>query len=210
MTYAGVRTTYVGNPMGRLTASALSTAMAAVPMPSSIGIITSLGAPVSNVSSVNGNGQAQLDTTWIFTNRFLIRFPQTSDQGAPFYGFFAAALRASLAHPVLEKSVTLLLAATGTTSVNPTSGTSTTATATLTGPAGSPVPTGTVQFTVNGTPSGGQVSLVNGQAQATLSFSTGGTYVIGFTYSGDSTYAPITVNTIAQFQPTTATFTRLT
>ena len=62
---------------------------------------------------------------------------------------------------------------------------------------GGPAPTGTVQFSSNGTPFGNPVSLVNGQAQiSTSSLPGGGTLTIAANYSGDTNY----VSSFSQLQ----------
>jgi hypothetical protein len=56
--------------------------------------------------------------------------------------------------------------------------------------AGTPVPTGNVQFFSNGTAISGSVAIVNGVAATpSISFATAGTYAITATYGGDGTYA---------------------
>jgi large repetitive protein len=61
--------------------------------------------------------------------------------------------------------------------------------------AGAPVPTGTVQFfIVNGSNIGSPVTLINGSATSPYSGLPPGTYTIGVTYSGDSTYNSFTAS----------------
>ena len=74
-----------------------------------------------------------------------------------------------------------------------TVGTSATLTATLTG---TPIPSGTVSFTDNGSPlSCGAVTLAK-TGKATCTYTpTWGTHALVATYSGDATYAPITPST---------------
>jgi len=59
----------------------------------------------------------------------------------------------------------------------------------------SPAPTGTVKFSVNGTPIGSAVTLSSGKASVSVTETTVGTYNLSATYSGDANYAaagPIT------------------
>jgi uncharacterized repeat protein (TIGR03803 family) len=67
-------------------------------------------------------------------------------------------------------------------------GSSTTLTATVSGVSGVSVPTGTVQFALNGTDMGAPVALVNGAASAPDAPTSTGTYGFSATYSGDSNY----------------------
>jgi hypothetical protein len=82
-------------------------------------------------------------------------------------------------------------------SANPsTAGSSIVFTATVGGSVGGPVPTGTVTF-YNGTaPLSGAISLTNAVATYSTSSLTPGTYVISASYSGNSTYAASSSNTI--------------
>lgn len=203
--YGGIICSYVANPMGTMTAAALATAMAAVPVVSSITTITGCAAPTIT-DSVNGAGQGQVNYEFTFTPKFLGRFPAGSDQRAPFFAFMVSALRSALNHPDLENAVTLLVLPTGAASVAPVSGgAGTTATATVSGPVGDPTPTGTVQFTVNGVNVGAPQTLVAGTVSLALAagdFPTiGDVYSVGFTYSGDSFYSPAT-GTPANFTKT--------
>lgn len=79
-----------------------------------------------------------------------------------------------------------------TASVNPssiTAGQGTTFTATVSGPSGSPVPTGTVQFQSNGSNIGSPVALSGGTATlSSQTFATAGSYSITANYPGDTNY----------------------
>jgi uncharacterized repeat protein (TIGR03803 family) len=85
-----------------------------------------------------------------------------------------------------------LLPATVIASATPSSiqpGQSTSISVNVSGPSGSPAPTGTVQFVSNGTNLGSPVTLANGTATlADQVFSTAGAYVIVANYSGDTNY----------------------
>jgi Pro-kumamolisin, activation domain/Bacterial Ig-like domain (group 3) len=85
---------------------------------------------------------------------------------------------------------------TATTST-PAKGASDTFTATVTSGSTSS-PTGTVQFSVNGSASGSPVALGNATAQFITSFATGGTYAVSAAYSGDASHdnsasSPLTI-----------------
>ena len=69
-----------------------------------------------------------------------------------------------------------------------TTGTSVTFTATVAAASGSTVPSGTVEFAVDGTDES-SVTLASGTATYTTSFTTTGTHVITATYSGSTSYA---------------------
>lgn len=193
--YSGITCTYVADFTAKLTAAALATAMAAVPVVNSV---AGLNTPIvpTITSGVNGNGFAFVSYTFAFSAEFLGDYPAGSDQRAPFFGFMTAALRSALSHPVLEQAVTLLLTPTLEVSVNPTTapfGTGTDATATVTGTG--PVPTGTVQFTIQGIGNvGAPQNLVAGVASFNIPGAdfpnAGTTYEIGYTYSGDGNYTP--------------------
>jgi hypothetical protein len=101
---------------------------------------------------------------------------------------------------------------------NPNPGDSVTYLAAITPTGGSTAAlTGTVQFTDNGVPLNQPVTVSNGQASTSTSYSTGGSHIIQAIYSGDSTYAgstgalgPVTVSgTVPTFSisanPTTVT-----
>lgn len=101
---------------------------------------------------------------------------------------------------------------------NPNPGDSVTYLAAITPTGGSTAAlTGTVQFTDNGVPLNQPVTVVNGQASTSTTYSTGGSHIIQAIYSGDRTYAgstgalgPVTVSgTVPTFSisanPTTVT-----
>lgn len=92
---------------------------------------------------------------------------------------------ASVTHSVNSSNSTVAI----TSSSNPAyAGDPVTFSAIVSGPAGSPVPTGTVTFSINGQVFS-KVNLVNGQTSFTQSF-VEGTYTITAAYSGDSVYSP--------------------
>lgn len=61
-------------------------------------------------------------------------------------------------------------------------------TATLTGPTGAPVPSGTVQFSIDSTPAGSPITLAAGTASYTATTLTAGSHAIAAAYSGDANY----------------------
>jgi subtilase family serine protease len=64
--------------------------------------------------------------------------------------------------------------------------------------AGSPLPTGTVQFFSNGTAISGSVAIVNGMASTpSIPFANAATYAITATYGGDGTYASTSSGALA-------------
>jgi hypothetical protein len=92
---------------------------------------------------------------------------------------------ASVTHSVNSGASTLTI----NSSSNPAyAGDPVTFTATVSGPAGAPAPTGTVTFSIDGQVFA-TVNLVNGQASINKSFAEG-TYNITASYSGDSVYSP--------------------
>jgi subtilase family serine protease len=82
-----------------------------------------------------------------------------------------------------------------TSSVSPTAisvGGQATLSAIVSGPSGSPVPTGTVQFAANGTNLGSAVALSGGSATlSNQTFSQSGSYSITASYSGDAAYSAL-------------------
>jgi hypothetical protein len=79
---------------------------------------------------------------------------------------------------------------TATTST-PSKGSSDAFTATVSYGSGS-MPTGSVQFNVDGVASGSAIALSNATAQFVTSFSTAGPHNVGAVYSGDTTHASST------------------
>lgn len=105
------------------------------------------------------------------------------------------------AAPDVPQSFTIAKAATSTgvaSSLNPSAlGDSVTFTATVSWPAGTGTPTGTVQFKIDGTNSGGPVTLsAGGTAQLTPSTLTAGTHTVTADYSGDANFA-VSTGTLA-------------
>jgi hypothetical protein len=105
------------------------------------------------------------------------------------------------AAPDVPKSFTIAKAATTTgvaSSLNPSQlGESVTFTATVSGPAGTGTPTGTVQFKIDGTNSGGAVTLsAGGTAQLTPSTLTAGAHTVTADYNGDTNFA-VSTGTLA-------------
>jgi uncharacterized repeat protein (TIGR03803 family) len=103
----------------------------------------------------------------------------------------------------LSLTVLPLISTTGTLTLTPSSislGQTTVATVNLTEPAGSPMPTGTVQFQSNGANIGSPVPLTNGSATLTTpAFNATGSLAITANYSGDANYLNLT------YQPVTLT-----
>lgn len=84
-------------------------------------------------------------------------------------------------------------------SANPsTAGSSVTFTATVTGSAGGPVPTGTVTFYNGTTPLSGVISLSNAVATYSTASLALGTYAVSASYSGDGNYSGSNSNTISE------------
>ncbi|WP_198152232.1 beta strand repeat-containing protein [Granulicella tundricola] len=109
----------------------------------------------------------------------------------------------------LTLTIDPLITTTGKLTLTPAAisvGGTTTASLTITAPAGSPAMTGTVQFTQNGQPIGSPVALTNGTASLTTpAFTTTGTVAVTAFYSGDANFlalgypsANLTVSVAAQ------------
>ncbi len=98
-----------------------------------------------------------------------------------------------------------------TSSVNPSaSGQSVTFTATVTAASGSNTPTGTVQFTIDGTAVGSPVTLTNGVATDSTSALSVGTHTVSAAYSGDTGFIVSTSATLTQTVTKANTTTTLT
>ena len=105
---------------------------------------------------------------------------------------FANAAATSSTVTVQKLTPTVLLAALNTTSVY---GTANSGSVTVSAAVG--IPTGTIQFVIDGSNAGTPVVIGSGAASFALPTLTAGSHIITASYSGDSTFAPLTISGIS-------------
>lgn len=139
------------------------------------------GAGLAPVTVSNGSASATASSLKVGTHTATATF--TSSDGS-----FATTTSSSASFTVAQATVTPLLSI---QSVTPIYGAPNSTTVTLTAASG--VPTGTVQFLIDGNPSGSPVSVSSGAAHFTLPVLATGQHLIGATYSGDADFSTATV-----------------